>query len=732
MSEKDLLKDAQEQFEEAESDSAGNRAAWLEDMNFARLGKQWPDSVSRLREQENRPCLTINRLPTFIRQVVNDARQNKPSIKVHPIDDSADIKTAEIQSGLIKQIEASSNARVAYDTALDHAVSAGFGYFRVNIEYSHGDSFLQDLVIKPIYNPLTVYGDAMSMCVDAGDWRYAFVVDEIPTEQFELKYPKAAKADWSGGYAKGWLSEKGVRTAEWWTRKEVDVKLLKLSDETVMTEEAYLKPVDGFSPKMIFDSQGITVAGTRDAKTFKVVQRIITGAEVLETTEWAGQLIPICPVYGEIVIIEGVRHFISLTRPAKDPQRNFNYWRSAATELVALAPKAPFIGPKGAFNSSRSQWQTANIESHAFLEYDGAIPPARQAFAGIPAGALQEAMNASDDLKSVMGMYDASLGAKSNETSGRAIMARQREGDTSTFHFIDNLSRGIKYCGQVLVDLIPHVYNTPRLLRTIGKDDLPAAIQVNLNGIHDLTVGKYDVTVDVGPAFTTRREEAMNGMLEMIKVYPPAAPLLGDLLARSADWPNADEIAKRLKTMLPPQILEAEAKNIPPEAQALVNSMTMQMQQMQQALQVGQQQMQQMDMQAREALAKTQDELEKCQAALQKATSQAEQQKLVAQSRDLDKQIDQQKLQIDFYSEVTKRLQANLPVMPGAEGDDAMQAIAGQAEQQAQQLNADVAARAEQAAQLVVQAVQAMEQMVQRLEMPRTVKRDPNGLILTH
>jgi hypothetical protein len=266
-------------------------------------------------------------------------------------------------------------------------------------------------------------------------------------------------------------------------------------------------------------------------------------------------------------------------RDAKDPQRMFNYWRTTSTELVALAPKTPFIGRKGAFETDSAKWATANIQSHAYIEYDGPEPPQRQMFAGPPAGAIQEALSASDDMKAIMGLYDASLGARSNETSGRAILMRQREGDVSTFHYIDNLNRALRHAGRVLLDLVPKVYATPRVIRILGQDGQASSVAVNqppqtagadpaaklkaVEKIYDLTVGKYDVTVQAGPSFTSRREEAANQMIELIRAYPAAAPVIGDLLARNLDWPGAEEVAQRLQAMLPPQ-----AKGADPQAQA--------------------------------------------------------------------------------------------------------------------------------------------------------------------
>lgn len=616
--EKDTLDDAKEDFKLCVDAESQQREESLDDLEFARLGKQWPQDVIDQRRREGRPCLTINRLPAFIKQVTNDARQNRPSITVHPVDDGADKETAEILNGLIRNIQNVSRADIVYDTALDFAVTMGFGYWVVRDQFTSDDSFDKDLVLERVSNPFAIYGDYESKEATSADWNRAFITDLYSKAAFKKKWPGADAAAFEiEGTDEGnqlWFVDKSIRVAEWWTREEVMSKLLRLSDDSIMNEAEYLKIKD------ILDAQGVTVTGDRPTKSKKVTQRIITGCDVLETNEWKGRYIPIVPVYGDEINVNGKRHFQSLVRFAKDPARMFNYWRTASTELVALAPKAPFVGAVGSFATDADKWSTANTSSHAYIEYDqipGAAPPQRQAFAGVPAGALQEALNASDDMKNIMGLHDASLGAKSNETSGRAIMARQREGDVSTFNFMDNLTRAIEHTGAILVDLIPKHYDVPRIIRCIKEDGSNYAVPINqpvipkqaddqmpgqmpeefeqaeneiegVTKIFDLTTGKYDVTVAAGPSFTSRREESANQMMEFIRVFPQSAPLIGDLLAKNLDWPGADEVAARLKAMLPPQA----AGKIPPMVQQL------------------QQQMQQMDAHAREAVGKLSQELE--------------------------------------------------------------------------------------------------------------------------
>jgi len=657
MSDKDTLAEALEHFKLSEEAESENRKAWIDDVRFARLGEQWPDGVKRQREIDGRPCLTINRMPAMLRQVVNDARQNKPAIKVHPVDSGAKRETAEILNGLIRNIEYTSNADVAYDTALDHAVTGGFGYFRIDVDYACDDEFDLDIKICRIANPLTVYGDENSTAADSSDWNKAFITELYTEREFEKRWKGAEKSNWESSYRDlpdGWRDNELVRVAEWWTREEVPAKLLKLSDGMVLYVNEYMRIKD------ILDAQGITVVGERDTKTNKVKQKIISGAEVLEENEWAGKYIPIVPVYGDEVMVEGKRHWISLTRWAKDPQQMFNYWRTASTELVALAPKAPYLGPKGAFNTDANKWATANNVSYPYIEYDGAVMPQRQPFAGPPAGALQEALNASDDMKSTMGIYDAALGARSNETSGRAILQRQRESDTATFNYIDNLSRAIRHAGRVMVDLIPKVYNAPRIIRVIHEDGSNESVPINqpftpdqakspqaqayeagktqetvdgLTRIYDVTTGKYDVTCEAGPSFSTKREEAAAQMMELGRMFPPMMQVAGDLLVKNLDWPGADDIADRLKAMLPPQ-LQGQSPQV------------MQMRQ----------QMQQMDQMAKQAVGQLNQQIAQLQQQLQQEKSHDAQAMLQAD-------IDRKKLEIDEYNAVTNRMKVTAPAM---------------------------------------------------------------------
>ncbi len=509
------------------------------------------------------------------------------------MDDAADVETAKIYDGLIRNIETISRADIAYDTAIDFAASAGFGYIRVETDYSHSDTFNQDILIKRVANPLNVYEDPDAESADGSDWNLCFVTEILPKDKFKRDYPDAEKTSFEADAKEQknvlWFEGDGVRIAEYWRRKKIKDSVLVFSDGESIKKSIYEKNEE---LRAMHTVEGIEIIEERETESFQVMRYLITGTEVLEKDVWPGKYIPVVPVYGEELNVEGKRVFQSLIRQAKDSQRNFNYWRSAATELVALAPKAPWIGPVG-FAKKDANWDTANTENHAYLEYDGPTKPERQPFAGMPAGALQEALSASDDLKNIMGIQDASLGAKSNETSGRAITARQKEGDTSTFHFIDNTARSIRQTGAILIDLIPHIYSEKRIIRILGEDGTAKRVPINqpvkvdekgevmppekahiegIERIYDLGAGKYDLTVSAGPSFNTRREEAAFQMAEFIRAFPAAAPVIGDLLAKNLDWPGADEVAERLREINPVLQKEKQGNQPPPPSPEMIKA----------------------------------------------------------------------------------------------------------------------------------------------------------------
>lgn len=533
-----VLKEARARFKEAMDADAENRIEALDDLKFAWNYKdyQWPQDIKRLRK--GRPCLTENRLPQFIRQIVNTQRQNRPSIKVSPVNSSSDPQVAEVIEGMIRHIEQWSKADLAYDNAFEWAVTSGVGYFRITTEYIDEDGFDQDICIRPIDNAFSVYDDPHYSLPDASDRRYSFVTELVDKDEFEAEYgfmPASVDNTARGDDLNLWWENDRVRVAEYWRVRTV---------------------------KSTAKEQG----GTREREVEKriVEQFLMTGDKIIKKSDWAGVYIPIIPVFGETKNIEGRKLRKSLIRDAKDSQRINNYWLSTETELVALQPRAPYIGPVGAFETDEQKWANSNAENHAYLQYDpveGGMRPERQQPPEFPSAVRETRMAAIESMKAIMGVYDASLGARSNETSGVAISERQQQGDQATYHFIDNMVRAIRYGGTAIIDLMPKVYDAPRVARIISPDGEPAMVAINYEfgqapldtknmrpmPAYNVKDGRYDVVVKAGPSYQTQREESAAAIRELIKAYPPIAQLAGDLLLKNMDFPGADEIAKRLQ-----------------------------------------------------------------------------------------------------------------------------------------------------------------------------------------
>jgi ribosomal protein L11 len=586
------LEEARTRFHTAVEADSRQREEAIEDLRF-RAGEQWPDQVLTARTLDKRPSLTIDKLSQSIRQIINAQRQSRIAIDVLPESSGADQDTAEVFQGLIRQIEVESDANAAYSWAFEQAVTCGRGFWRVLTEYAAEDDFDQVIRIKRILNPLTVYIDPAAQEPDGSDARYVFVVEDIPRDVFEAEWGPDHAAEFdafltSGDRTADWAPEGKVRIAEYWT-KDIEVVDLVMLQGGQRVLKADLPP--DVPPEMIL--------GERRIERPIVTMAKMTGHAILETSAWAGRHIPIVGVWGEELNVNGERIYRGVIRSSRDVQRLYNYWVSAATEMIALAPRAPFIGVEGQFEGHEAEWKQANVRNFAYLEYKptsvagaAAGPPQRQTFEP-PIQAIMVAINQADrDIKATTGIFDPSLGnLSSSERSGRAILALQKQGEQANSNFLDSLQRAVTYTGKILVDLIPHIYDRPgRVVRTMGTDDAAQAVLLNQPFVPgpggqpqpvppgmppppqatqiDLAKGRYGVTVQVGRAYQTQRQEAVASMLELLSVQPAMAPAVADLVVQNMDWPGARMVAERLKKMLPPQLQDQPGQApVPPQVQ---------------------------------------------------------------------------------------------------------------------------------------------------------------------
>lgn len=566
----DLLKEARERCDEAYRHERENFDEGKDDLKFA-AGEQWDDAAKAIRE--NRPTLVVNRTGQFRRQIIGDIRLNTPVIKVRPVDGKADKNLANTLTGLIRNIEYASDADSAYITAVDTAATCGYGNFRITTEYSSDDAFDLDIRIRRITNPFAVLWDPAAQEHSREDAKWAFVVTHMTLKDFQATYPKAATTDFDADDIddgiKDWWKPDSVRVAEYWRKEPITRVLAQLADGSV-------SDVTGIPPEA-YATAPVEIVKTRTVKSHKVVQYLLSGSEVLEgPTPWPGRHIPVIPVWGEEIHIgdRTVRH--GVIRFAKDPQRMLNYYRSAEAELVALTPKAPYILTPDQIAGQEGTWQQANSANLPYLLYNqtGATQrPTREPPPQPNTAAIAGAAAVADDLYAVTGIYKPSLGDQTSpESSGKAILARQREGDVGSFVYVDNLSKAIAYAGRQLVDLIPRIYDTERVVRVLGEDGETEIVKLNERVAtpagevvqNDITIGEYDVVVETGPSFSTRRQESAESMLQFVQAVPQAGQVIGDLIAKNMDWPGAEAIAARLKKILPPGIADPDPGEPPP------------------------------------------------------------------------------------------------------------------------------------------------------------------------
>ena len=573
-----------------------NRSEALNDIRFA-AGDQWPVEIQNSRNLEARPCLTINKIDAYVRQVTNQQRMNRPRIKVHPVNNEADLKIAQIIEGITRHIEVNSNADTAYDTAFDYAVRMGWGYLRVNTRYVREDSFDQEIYIDSIDNPFTVYFDPNSVLPDGSDAERCLVTTLMDKHRFRTEYPGANDgANFTqrsvGDSTASWVTKEDIRIAEYFYIKRVKSKLYQLSNGQSMFADS-----KDFFERV--EASGLTILNERESYKKQVHWCKMTAMEILDERILPNRWIPIVPVYGATVTIEDKRKRYGLVRFAKDPQRMYNFWRTSMTESVALAPKAKWLLAEGQDEGHEQEWALANQKSYPVLRYkqkdiegNPAPVPTRLQPEPPPAGIMESAAAISADLQMVIGIVDPNQ-LPSGNISGKALAGQQNQVDLSNFHFYDNLTRSIRQVGKLILDLIPKYYDTERVVRIIGDDGKPDMVTLNqrtqtaegiVKVLNDVTVGEYDIVMDTGPAFQTKRQQAVEAMLPLMakeEVFQAA----GDLFFRNMDFPGADTIADRLAALNPLAQIDTKS-DVPPHVQMKLAQQDQMIQQLQQQMQI--------------------------------------------------------------------------------------------------------------------------------------------------
>lgn len=637
-----------------------NRKKGLEALKFRKGGKdQWDDTLYNLRTTTNRPAESYNQIPQFVHQVTNDMRLNMPQTKFVPGTDGSK-EVAEAREDLARNIQSSSEGEVAYDNACDSQVTIGWGYWRVITEYKDNKSFDQVIKIRWVPNTFKVYDDPNTMLQDYSDRKYLIEIEDMQKDDFNGQYKGKERyqadglnerddydsfdLDGIGSAQPSWATKDTVRIAEYWEVTNKRSHLYRNKKTGAITSE---KPKDMNNYDM------------REVVTPKVMWYKCTALERLEEREWPGIYIPYIRVSGEMLIIDGTTYFSGLVESMMPAQKQYNYWVNAVTEMVALAPKSPYIAAVGQVKGLEQFWDNANVKNYPYLPYNPIdvngiqLPPPQRNATGVDiSGGSALIQMAQNNFYTTTGLYPASLGQQSNEKSGRAIIARQKEGDVSTFHFSDNLARALRFQGRVFNDLFPKIYDGSRVERVTAEDGSTREVKLNQpfkdeagqEKTIDMTEGEYDVMVTTGPSYTTKRQEAAESQVQLAQAYPPIMRIAGSNIVRNMDWPGAADIADKLQIVEQaefPQLKEnPDLKDVPPEiqaqmqqAQVVIQQLTAQLQQTQAGL-----------VQAEQELKNKQSEFQLKQADLQLKMQDAQ---TTAQNDAVKNELDKMKLELE-------------------------------------------------------------------------------------
>ncbi len=559
--EDEFLLEMRERYDNGVGFDQHNIDAGQDDARFA-IGNQWDSQVEDMRRQKNKPVLTFNRVMAFVGQVLGERLVNETEIRVYP-DKGGTKEAASIIEGIIRSIFKNSDGDLARNEAQKYQVIGGRGVYALAVKYSGDDVFEQEIRIEQVADPYSAVFDPLSIDPTAGDAEWGFLSDDIPLDQFKKRWPKAAPVDFATsqlwnkrGY---WCQADTVRIVSYWAMVTEGTKVLAMTqdgitrDVTAWMEEEYLigRPYEMVPPVASKPDGSLYVreVPNRFARLY-----ICSGNQILDGPyDYPISSIPIYRVSGwEVNDGERLQRW-GLVRFIKDAQRLYNFFRSVQAEQLVSAPRNKWLVTQAAIAGYENKWRASPTNDDPFLQYNGdepppvpiPPPPADQAL-------MEQAITSAQDMKDISNIHEAALGMPSNEVSKVAIQQRQMVSNIGTFIYQDRLRMADERCAKNIMELVPHIYDTPRIVRIVGADSKTTMQVINSGELDNVTIGKYDVTVSVGPTTITKRQQAAEQMMAFVNAMPQVAPGVMDLVAEAQDWPKSDEFAKRFRMMLPP------------------------------------------------------------------------------------------------------------------------------------------------------------------------------------
>lgn len=563
--ERDLVVEVTKKYKQTSTDWATIRQKSNEDQKFF-SGEQYDAAYARGQRQKNHQVLIqINRLPNFVQQVENDIRQLSPRLEVHATDELGSDEMAGVIQGIVRHIEAISNADNAYISASGRngALVPGFGFMKIETDYANNDTFDQEIYIREVKNPFKILPDFNAVKSDFSDAEYWFEFEDISKEKYKETYPKsilsAQGVTWSNIGDKAFVKENQIRLVKYWYKDTTPRKLCLYEDGTTQYEDEGTPQME-VAPNVFAP---IPIREFRIVDNHEVKWLVTNGSEILDEGTWHDSEFPFVAVLGNDTFVDGVRDIHGIIRYAKEPQKIFNYMSSQFIRKIAASNKSPWLADiNGIPEPMRKYWESSNVDERAILYWDSknsAFKPERGDSTEPAVQALLQACTKfENDLKATIGIYDAGVGnqqaGQQADQSGIAIQTLAEQGKNANFHFSHNYVLSMKRLGDLIVRLIPKIYDTPRTIRIIGADNQAELVAINQvftkAGQHKnydiANASGYDCVIDMGPSFATKKAQQSESMLRFAAAYPQIMPAIADLIAQDLDWDTSKAIADRI------------------------------------------------------------------------------------------------------------------------------------------------------------------------------------------
>lgn len=577
----DPIKEAQELYADALGELGDQRRQIEEDLAFSDPSDpdQWDAQIKAQRVNDPggaRPCLVFDQLGQYVSNVAGQIEQRPPSLHAVPVGGGADKKVAESLDGFFRYIEYASRAQQHYARALTSSARVGAGYLIVRPEYTDRALNWQEPRISSEGDPLKVVLDPWSQELDGSDATFGFLLTPFSKREFKRRYPKAKAISFGDAERSDPDDRDSIITAEYWHAVDQVRSLIVCLDaqgqETSVTEEEYWKDYQGAATlRVLLDDSGNPRIYS-DKRTVIKWCRMSGDDRLEDETEYPASGIGIVPVYGYVGFQKGRMTWCGIPRRAMTAQRSYNYHMSEMHAFMGQAPKAPWIVPVRAVAGLTDLWDRAAAEARAYLPYHDVdetgqpiAAPQRTPHAANLQNHIAGAEQALKDIQAALGLYQANLGAPSNETSGVAIDARKEQGEASTAHFPSHLAASLTHVGKLCLDMIPRLIDKPRQVRILSYDNTPSELSINpeqgravvetQQGLSiNPAIGKYDVRVVVGASFSTQRAQAQQAFTEMMRANPELAPALAPLWAQTLDIPMADKLSQVFTAIAPEQV----------------------------------------------------------------------------------------------------------------------------------------------------------------------------------